>query len=449
MTVHGSALVEGSHTLKPEDVDVHSEAYRAYRDEVDLPRLRLLVTFGSCLYFSFVALDAILYPKWLLTFLLMRSVGLSWGLVIFAVARQPSRLSTARILTQAAATYILVTLGVMCALTEGFVSPYITGHLLIMLAVTSFDIFTPRQHASFIAIGVISLVVLCFAAHPHTPVGPMLASVSFAVGGGVICVLTAMLTHRQSLRFYAMTQALERNNDDLRRATAHQGEFLRTVSHELRTPLNTIAGYAELIATEELSQRSHKHLGRIQTSAHGLLRIINDLLDLSRIAAGRLELRFEPVNVGELLEEVREEAVVMLGRRADSVKVIARCSLDSHVQSDAVRLRQILVNLAHNATKFTHEGSITLSADAVETAGQPQLLIRVSDTGVGIDPQHQRSIFEAFRQTQQGIAAGGTGLGLGIVARLVDLLGGTIVLESEVDRGTTFSMRFPLGQEDR
>jgi two-component system sensor histidine kinase BarA len=219
-----------------------------------------------------------------------------------------------------------------------------------------------------------------------------------------------------------------------------KSEFLSTMSHELRTPLNSIIGFSEhLLSAENLTEKQHRYAGNIMTSGQRLLALINDILELAKLEAGKMRLHPEPLQPAA----VCEHAVAMFRPQAEKknidLKVIADATGPA-VRQDAGKLHQILTNLISNAVKFTPEGGrVTVKA---ATDGN-DLVFTVADTGVGISPEEQDLIFEKFRQAANPMTReqGGTGLGLSIVRELAKLLRGDVTLHSELGRGSTFTVR--------
>jgi two-component system, NarL family, sensor histidine kinase BarA len=222
-----------------------------------------------------------------------------------------------------------------------------------------------------------------------------------------------------------------------------KGEFLATMSHELRTPLNSILGFSEvLLSSNHLNDKQKRWVGNIQTSGERLLNLINDILDLAKIEAGKMQLRVVEFSIYDVCEAMMN----MFRPLAEKKNIELRPQLAPGVpvlRQDVAKLQQILSNLLSNAIKFTPEGGrVQLRADA-----EPQtLVLTVSDTGVGIAPEDQELVFEKFRQSGNPLTRehAGTGLGLSIVRELSKLLGGEVTLQSELGRGSTFTVRLPL-----
>lgn len=240
------------------------------------------------------------------------------------------------------------------------------------------------------------------------------------------------------------TRALTISNEKLDEASRHKSEFLARVNHELRTPVSAIIGFARLVLrrTEgEISQLQRENLQELLDNAQHLLKLINSLLDLAKIEAGRMEIRVEPVDIDEVIQGALSTVRPML--RQDHVRL--HCEIAPGIptlNTDGDKLRQILLNLLGNAAKFTEEGEIKVSASQRDES----LRLVVSDTGIGMEKGELNQIFEEFHQGDMSIPGkyGGTGLGLAIVRKFVNLLGGAISVDSEMGRGSTFTVVLPL-----
>jgi len=249
----------------------------------------------------------------------------------------------------------------------------------------------------------------------------------------------------------ALAANVDRMNDELRRlyteleaASRHKSEFLASMSHELRTPLNAIIGFSQVLQEEmfgPVNEKQAEYLDDIVSSGNYLLSLINDVLDLSKVEAGQVELEVRPFSVLEALER----GVVMVRERAteDGVEVALAADPDvDMVEGDERRIKQVIFNLLSNAVKFTPPGG-AVDVSAARINGEVR--ISVADTGPGIAPEDHERIFDQFQQTETGLEQrDGTGLGLALSKRFVELHGGRIWLESELGRGSTFVFTLPV-----
>ena len=240
------------------------------------------------------------------------------------------------------------------------------------------------------------------------------------------------------------TEELQRFYHQAQAANRLKSEFLATMSHELRTPLNVILGYTELLLDGEFGGTTPGQaatLRRIDRRAHELLELIDSTLDVNRLEAGKLRVELGTVEVAALINTVRAETQD-LAENPDVTFVWDNIPPLPQLQTDPAKLQMVLKNLIRNAVKFTEQGKVTVSACARDDGVE----IRVSDTGIGIAPEVLPTIFEPFRQGDGSNTRryGGVGLGLYIVKRLMDLLGGKIAVESEVGKGSTFRVWLPL-----
>ncbi|MDS4041206.1 MAG: ATP-binding protein, partial [Candidatus Competibacter sp.] len=239
----------------------------------------------------------------------------------------------------------------------------------------------------------------------------------------------------------ALTQA----KDQAEVANRAKSAFLANVSHDLRTPLNAVLGFSSLLRGKELSEKERSYLEAIRAAGKSLLQLINDILDLSRIEADKIELRTQPIDPRALLHDLELMFSHAAGAKGLSLQVTVGAEVPSALLGDDIRLRQILVNLVGNAIKFTDAGHVEVRATGEEEGGKFHLRIAVADTGPGIPPDQQEEIFHLFTQCrgQDPARYGGTGLGLGICRRLAALMGGAIRLASTPGRGSTFTLVLP------
>jgi signal transduction histidine kinase len=224
-------------------------------------------------------------------------------------------------------------------------------------------------------------------------------------------------------------------------ATQLKSEFLANMSHEIRTPMNAIIGMSTLAMDSTSHEEQQEFLTDVVSSADSLLSILNEILDLSKIEAGRLELNPIPTSIVDVVGDATNFLKTMATQKNIDLGYMVSPALHGQVLADPVRLRQVLLNLIGNATKFTERGSVTVEA-SVESESEDTVCARfvVRDTGPGIPDDKQEIIFEAFRQADGSISRkhGGTGLGLAISSRLVGMMGGRIWVESTVGIGSTF-----------
>jgi PAS domain S-box-containing protein len=240
-------------------------------------------------------------------------------------------------------------------------------------------------------------------------------------------------------------ELLRRQAFQLEQASAAKSQFLANVSHELRTPLNAIMGYTHLLlegVSGEISPPQQDKMTRIDANARHLLAVINDLLDISRIESGKMPVQIERVLLPELIDEVMTEVEpVIAGTRLSVLRELAPALPE--IRTDRQKVKQIVLNLLSNALKFTPQGSVAIRLE--HDSGTDEISIAVTDTGIGIAEENQKTIFEAFEQANSSYARrqGGTGLGLSICRRLAQLLEGRILLVSRLGEGSTFTLYLP------
>ena len=256
--------------------------------------------------------------------------------------------------------------------------------------------------------------------------------------------ITDELARREAL--VEANRALEQARDAAVSASRSKSEFLANMSHELRTPLNAIIGYAEMLMEDLTSgSQAHQDLKRIRSAGAHLLALINDVLDISKIEADRVELSYHRFPIQDLIAEVVSTVEPLARQNVNRFEVLAGPELGT-IAADRTRLRQILLNLLGNGFKFTKNGRVTLEVERIEHAGgNASFELRVADTGIGISDEQQQKLFRPFVQADSSTTRefGGTGLGLVISRRLAEMMGGTITLVSELGKGSVFTLRLP------
>lgn len=253
----------------------------------------------------------------------------------------------------------------------------------------------------------------------------------------------------QSTALAARTEEARRAAESATEASRAKSQFLASMSHEIRTPMNGVFGMADLLSRTELTPQQQRLVATINQSATSLLTIINDLLDLSRIEAGKLELDPQDFNLRDCVEGVIESFSQDAQRKGLDLNLMIPLSVPLAVKGDAGRLRQVLTNLVGNAMKFTRQGAITVRVEHLGLHGcEHKLRISVADTGIGIVPASKALLFKPFVQADSSITRrfGGTGLGLSISQHLVRMMGGDISLESEMGKGTTVTFTVVLSE---
>jgi signal transduction histidine kinase len=238
---------------------------------------------------------------------------------------------------------------------------------------------------------------------------------------------------------------IQEKSQQLAEASQHKSQFLANMSHELRTPLNAIIGVSEMLREDaEALKQDVEPLDRVLGAGRHLLALINDILDLSKIEAGRMELHLESFALVPLIDGVIKTIEPLAAKNGNQVAVHCDAAIGT-MHADQMRLRQALLNLMSNANKFTDRGTITINAGHRQENGGDWITLAVTDTGIGMTPEQMGKLFQEFSQASSSTASkyGGTGLGLVISRRFCQMMGGDITVKSEPGRGSTFTIRLP------
>jgi signal transduction histidine kinase len=238
---------------------------------------------------------------------------------------------------------------------------------------------------------------------------------------------------------------IQEKSRQLAEASQHKSQFLANMSHELRTPLNAIIGVSEMLREDaEAAKQDLEPLDCVLGAGRHLLALINDILDLSKIEAGRMGLQIETFPLAPLIADVIKTIEPLAAKNANQVAVNCDGAIGT-MHADQMRLRQALLNLMSNANKFTERGTISVHARQGQENGGDYVAIAVADTGIGMTPEQMGKLFQEFSQADASTTRkyGGTGLGLAISKRFCQMMGGDITVESEPGKGSTFTIRLP------
>lgn len=279
-----------------------------------------------------------------------------------------------------------------------------------------------------------------------------LENTSLIIGGlGIVSVLTILIfgimIFKDTSKSQRYRQELEASKNYTESLLKSREQIMAAVTHDLRSPLNTVIGYSDLLNNSELTEKQKHYLENLRTSSDYILRLVNDLLDLSKLEAGKMNVSNVRFRLSSIIEESIKNAIPQGNEKELKIQVQIDEKLKGDIVSDPFRLQQILTNLISNAYKFTEKGEIRVSASIKKIKKVPNMLyIKVHDTGIGISKEQQKTVFNEFSQANKDIEKlyGGYGLGLAITKKLVTLLNGGIFMESKLKVGSTFTFYLPI-----
>jgi signal transduction histidine kinase/CHASE3 domain sensor protein/BarA-like signal transduction histidine kinase len=269
---------------------------------------------------------------------------------------------------------------------------------------------------------------------------------ALAVAGLILILFFTLLIHRDSRRSVRLRLQTERARDNAEELAQAREQFVANMSHEVRTPLNVISGFTGALMRSPLNTEQLRQVQSVNRASQYLIALINDTLDYSKMNAGKFELDHFPFSTAELFSDIKSAFEGEAKTRSIGLRCVVESNVPAYLTGDPMRLRQILFNLVANAIKFTAKGEVVISAEITSTGEQVvDLVIKVSDTGIGIPPDKLNSIFEAFSQADNSITRrfGGTGLGLTISRLLTERMNGSLQVSSEPGKGSVFTVSLP------
>jgi signal transduction histidine kinase len=423
---------------------------------IDLDRRGRIISSVATLSFYFsIGIDALVGLLLVLDYssqLLLAWIILLPSPFVTLLVRRWGRVGRTELAGYVFITYFMIVIGVNTT-TIGGLSPILAPGLLLLIAVAG--LILPPFH-SFVMAAIASAVFIAGLAVLYS--GAQIATIALPLAEVFVAIIIVLALLFMALISQVVTADLRKALDDatfdlveanrkLERASEMKSQFTARTSHELRTPLSAIIAFTDLALRDSygpLSDKLREALGHVFTSSRHLKGIINDLLDLSKIEAGQIDIVDEAFPLTKLVETVESSSAEVATEKGLKWSLYVDPRMPAALKGDVNRIGQVLVNLSGNAVKFTEKGEVALR---IEPLGIDRWLAQVSDTGAGIPEDQREAIFEAYKQLGNGSANGktrGTGLGLAITRHLVRLMGGTIRVESTLGKGSTFTVELPL-----
>ena len=454
--------------MRDNKADIDRLSLSELREHEKLEEIRsILATATSTLvlplYFLFWACDLIYMPEYKWEFLGLRSLVIPFALFTHFMITRTSDLKMANHIALFYVFSLAVVINIMIYIVGDVSTPYYAGLNLLAIGALTFIPWTPRYFALVVLTifgpyYVIELNMIFNDNHAYE--GVAIASffiVATVVISGVVRFFYEKMRVRELQTRLDLQQEIKRRQemekevifarDKALAASASKSTFLANMSHELRTPLHAIIGYSELLQDQSLGmedKQANEDVKKIENAGRHLLYIINNILDIVKLEAGRLDADIDIFHVREIVEIVEQIAKPLASKNNNRLLIECPDSIGV-MESDGIKLKQILINVIGNACKFTTNGTVTLTVSGIDLENQGWVQFVVRDTGIGMSPIHTKRVFDAFAQADSSTTRkyGGTGLGLAISKQFSKLLGGDITVHSEVEKGTVFTVFLP------
>ncbi|MEJ2180426.1 MAG: HAMP domain-containing sensor histidine kinase [Gammaproteobacteria bacterium] len=448
--------------------DVDYQSLSELREHEKLEEIRsIIATITSRLvlplYFLFWACDLIYVPEYKWEFLGLRSLVIPFALVTHYMITRTNDVRHANYIALFYVFSLAVVINTMIYIVGDIATPYYAGLNLIAIGTLAFIPWTPRYFALVVMVIFVPYYAielnLIFSENMAYD-GLIIASffiVATVIISGVVRYFYEQMRLRELQTRLDLQLEIKRRQemekevvfarDNALAASASKSTFLANMSHELRTPLHAIIGYSELLQDQSLGledKQANEDVKKIETAGRHLLSIINNILDIVKLETGRLDADIDIFHVREIVE-ITEQIARPLASKNNNQLIVECPDTIGVMESDGIKLKQILINIIGNACKFTTDGTITLTVSGIDLEDQGWVQFVVRDTGVGMSPIHTKRVFDAFAQADSSTTRkyGGTGLGLAISKQFCKLLGGDITVHSELGKGSVFTVFLP------